>query len=129
MKGKKDDGALKAAVARWEKAQATADQLKRQVERLVWSTAAAGAPPARGPGRPRGKRVGPTVRDMIAQALGGGRALRPTEISAWIVKKYPARNSKNFYNQVFTNLSRGKEFVRKGDGTFVLKTGKTSKGK
>ncbi|MBN1422168.1 MAG: hypothetical protein JXP34_25565 [Planctomycetes bacterium] len=126
---KKTDGALKAAIARWEKTQAVADALKRQIERMVWSAAAAGAPPARGPGRPRGKRVGPTVREMIAEALAGGKALTPAEITGRIVRKHPGRNSRNFYNQVFTNLSRAKECVRKGDGTFVLKAGKTRKGK
>lgn len=121
------DRTLKAAMERWEKTQAVADTLKRQIERMIWSAAAAGMPPTRGPGRPRGKRVGPTVRELIAQALAGGKALRPTEITSWIIRKYPTRNSKNFYNQVFTNLTRGKEFVRKGDGTFVLKAKKTIK--
>lgn len=71
--------------------------------------------------QPRRKREGPSVKRLCEEILRGRKSgLTPAEVKDAVLKKYPERNNRTFYNQVFIALTRNKAFKKVSDGTFVL---------
>ena len=70
----------------------------------------------------RVKRQGPSVRNLCEEMLRRKpTGLTPAEVKDAILEKYPHRNNKTFYNQVFIALSRNDNFRKMANGTFRLK--------
>ena len=73
-------------------------------------------------GRSPTKRQGPSVRALCEEILRKkSPGLTPAEVKDAILEKYPHRNNKTFYNQVFIALSRNDNFRKMANGTFRLK--------
>lgn len=68
------------------------------------------------------KPRGPSIRKLCEEVLRRRSAsLTPAEVKDAILKRYPARNSRTFYNQVFIALTRNDSFRRMADGTFRIR--------
>ncbi len=71
------------------------------------------------------KPRGPSVRKLCEEVLRRKTAgLTPAKVKDAILKRYPERNSRTFYNQVFIALTRNDSFRRMADGTFRLRKSK-----
>ncbi len=86
--------------------------LQQRIDELVSGTS----------GRSPRKRQGPSVRALCEEILRKkSPGLTPAEVKDAILEKYPHRNNKTFYNQVFIALTRNDGFRKMINGTFRLK--------
>lgn len=89
--------------------------LQQKIDELISGTS----------GRSPTKRHGPSVRALCEEILRKKpTGLTPAEVKDAILEKYPHRNNKTFYNQVFIALSRNDNFRKVANGTFRLKKAK-----
>ena len=78
----------------------------------------------------RRKRVGPSVKALCEEVLQKKkRGLTPAEVKNDILERYPHRNNRTFYNQVFIALTRNDVFRKDRDGRFTLATPSGGPGK
>ncbi len=86
--------------------------LQQRIDELVSGTS----------GRSPTKRQGPSVRALCEEILRKkSPGLTPAEVKDAILEKYPHRNNKTFYNQVFIALSRNDNFRKMANGIFRLR--------
>ncbi len=71
-------------------------------------------------GRTRKKRKGPSVKALCIEVLVGVKSgLSAAEVKNAILKRYPHRNTRTFYNQVFIALTRSQTFKKLRNGKFL----------
>ncbi|MBI4586364.1 MAG: hypothetical protein HY717_20335 [Planctomycetes bacterium] len=73
-----------------------------------------------GAGRSRKKRKGPSVKALCIEALDGVKGgMSAAEVKNAILARYPYRNTRTFYNQVFIALTRSQTFKKLRNGKFL----------
>lgn len=81
-----------------------------------------------GTGGQRKKRAGPSVKSLCEEILRGRKVgLTAAEVKNAVLDKYPHRNNRTFYNQVFIALTRNDVFKKDREGRFTVVSKRKSK--